>query len=213
MNTSTIYIKPERSTVMNTHHVHIKDVISVYCIDPEIKKQVEDISLYSFHEQMDGRQIISVLKVIEEINKYIPSANICNIGDPEFIIFHKKPIPVTKKSKLIELFKIIFVCIVSFFGAAFTIMTYNTDVAVDTLLDNVYELFMGHPATGSGTLQIGYAIGITVGLIFFFNHVSHHRLTDEPTPLEVEMRLYERDVNDAMAINSSRNKKTLDVKQ
>lgn len=211
MNSITVYLKPERSTVVNISKVKIDDVIKVYCIDPEIKNQITNIVIYTFHEQMDGRQIISVLKVIEEIVKVVPNAKIVNLGDPEFIIYHKKPIPVTKKSKLIEKCKIFFVCLVSFFGSAFTIMTYNTDVAIDELFKSLYEQFMGHPASGSGTLQLGYAIGLTIGLFFFFNHVAHHRLTDEPTPIEVEMRLYEKDVNDTMAVNSGRNNKTLDV--
>ena len=211
MNSITVYLKPERSTVVNTSKVKLEDVVKIYCIDPEIKQQIANIVIYTFHEQMDGRQIVTVLKVIEEINKVVPNAKVINLGDPEFIIFHKKPAPVTRKSKLIEKWKIFFVCLVSFFGSAFTIMTYNTDVSIDKLFNNLYELFMGHLPVGGTTLHLGYAIGLTIGLFFFFNHVANHRLTDDPTPLEVEMRLYERDVNDTVAISSGRNQKSLDV--
>lgn len=213
MKPNTLYIKAEQSIVIDTTRVRIKDIGSVYCTDPEIAHQVEDITLFSFHAEMDGRQVISMLKVIELIYKLYPDIQVETMGYAEVIVFHKKPIPITKKTKLIQSWKIFFVCIVSFFGAAFTIMTYNNDVGVNDLFSYIYSLFMGYLPKGNTVLQLGYAIGLTVGMLFFFNHVAHHRLTDEPTPLEVEMRLYERDVNDAMAISSERNKKTLDVKK
>ena len=212
MNPVTIYLSAMPSSVINHTKLRIQDAITVYCSDPGIQKEVENIILYTFHSQMDGRQVISILKVIEEINTVIPNANVINLGNPDFVVFHKKYAKITKKSKLMEHAKILFVCLVIFFGSAFTIMTYNNDVSVEQVFNEIYQLFMGTAQKSAGVLQFGYSIGITTGLIFFFNHVGNHRLTDEPTPLEVQMRLYERDVNDAVTISSARNKKTLDVK-
>jgi stage V sporulation protein AA len=197
--------------VVSQTTVHLKDVATVFCNDLDIQNEVEKMRLFSFHKEMDGRQVITILKVIEQIQEQYPQLLIINLGDPEFIVFHKKPQEVDKKNKSVEITKILFVCVVSFFGAAFTIMTYNNDVGVNEVFSNLYSLFMGYAPQGPTVLQLSYAVGLTVGLFFFFNHVSHHRLTDDPTPLEVEMRLYERDVNDTVAISSGRNKKTLDV--
>lgn len=211
MQQQTLYIKADQSIAIETTKVRIKDIGSVYSHDPDIVHNVEEITLFSFHKEMDGRQVISILKVIELIQKLYPDIHVVNLGYPEVVVFHKKPAPITKKTRIVQYGKIFFVCIISFFGAAFTIMTYNNDVGVNDLFSYLYSLFMGYPPEGNTVLQLGYAIGLAIGLLFFFNHVARHRLSDEPTPLEVEMRLYERDVNDATAISSGRNKKTLDV--
>ena len=48
-------------------------------------------------------------------------------------------------------------------------------------------------------------------MIVFFNHGINHKKTDDPTPLQVQMRLYEEDVNKTIIMNSSRNGNTIDV--
>ena len=102
--------------------------------------------------------------------------------------------------------KIAFVCLVSFFGASFSIMTYNTDVGIGDLFTNVYQLIMGREATGPNLLHISYTIGLAIGIIVFFNHAGKFKISDDPTPFEVQMRLYEKDVNDALVIDADREK-------
>lgn len=211
MSEEILYFKPERSTVIYTKNVTIKDIGTVYCQNPGITTAVEKINLFTFHKDMDGRQVITVLKVISLIKQEFPDVTVLALGDPEFIIFHKKPEPDTKKKRTVTFIKVFLVSLVSFFGAAFTIMTYNNDVGVNEVFNQIYTLFIGEVPKQATILHLGYAIGLPLGLIYFFNHVGYHRLSDEPTPLETQMRIYERDVNDGVAISSGRNNKTLDV--
>ena len=44
-------------------------------------------------------------------------------------------------------------------------------------------------------LEITYSIGIGLGVLFFFNHFGHMTITDDPTPMQIQMRLYEENVN------------------
>ena len=44
-------------------------------------------------------------------------------------------------------------------------------------------------------LELSYSIGIGLGVVFFFNHFGGRKITEDPTPMEVEMRVYEDDVN------------------
>lgn len=168
--------------------------------------------MFHFHKELCKRQVITVLKMIEEIQKIYPNIPVENIGDPEIIIYHKPEVTHPKKDRLVTVLKIIFVCVFSFFGAGFTIMNYNNDVGVRDIFTYIYTLVVGYEPKGNTVIELGYSIGLTIGLFYFFNHVANKRFSDDPTPLEVEMRLYERDVNDTAAISSSRNKKTLDVK-
>ena len=45
----------------------------------------------------------------------------------------------------------------------------------------------------------------------FFNHIGGRRITKDPTPIEVEMRIYEKDVNTSLIETSDREGDTLDV--
>ena len=51
---------------------------------------------------------------------------------------------------------------------------------------------------GVNTLEVSYSVGLSVGIILFFNHIGGRRITKDPTPLEVAMRNYEEDVNRAL---------------
>ena len=55
------------------------------------------------------------------------------------------------------------------------------------------------------------ATGLAIGIILFFNHAGKIKLNDDPTPFEVQMRLYERDVNDTLMINAGRKGEEADV--
>lgn len=56
-----------------------------------------------------------------------PSIEVNNLGESDFIIAYKPP----KASEVCwQWIKTVFVCLVSFFGAAFAIMTFNNDVNV-----------------------------------------------------------------------------------
>lgn len=213
MDELTLYVNVKRSQVVTKSHIVIKDAATVYCRNRNVAKQVEQLPLCDFHKDMDGREVITVLYVISLIQKEFPDLQVEVVGDPEFILFHKKEEPLTKKRKAVTYLKVVFVAIVAFFGAAFTIATFNNDVGVDEVFLKLYAQFTNETIEGPTILHLGYALGLPVGLFYFFNHTFHHRLSDEPTPLETQMRLYERDVNDSMVISSSRNKKTIDVKQ
>ena len=53
----------------------------------------------------------------------------------------------------------------------------------------------GRSYTGVSILEISYSIGIGLGAVFFFNHFGRRKLTQDPTPMEVEMRTYEDSVD------------------
>ena len=39
------------------------------------------------------------------------------------------------------------------------------------------------------------SVGIGLGVLFFFNHFGRKKITQDPTPMQVQMRLYEDDVD------------------
>lgn len=107
--------------------------------------------------------------------------------------------------------KVAVLCVLIFIGSAFSIMVFNNDVGVDDVFARTYELLTGQPSSGYTVMELMYSVGIAVGVIVFYNHFGKKRFTDDPTPIEVQMRLYEDDVNTALAAESSRRNKTIDV--
>ena len=147
-------------------------------------------------------------KVIEEIEKKYPALEIVNLGETDFIITYKVP---KQKNKAIEYGKAAFVTLAAFFGGAFSIMTFNTDVSVADVFGLTYQLVLGQEQNGVGIVEMGYSIGLAVGIMVFYNHFFRKIVHNDPTPIQVEMRKYEEELNSAMIQDSAREGKTIDV--
>ena len=107
--------------------------------------------------------------------------------------------------------KVVLVCLVSFFGTAFTIMAYHNDVGIHEVFGEIYRIFMGSEPVGVNVLEISYSLGLAAGIIVFFNHIGGWRITKDPTPIEVSMRNYEEDVNKALIETAGREGREKDV--
>ncbi len=151
---------------------------------------------------------MSVLKVIEKINKKYPEAQVVNLGETDFIIKYVKEMSENKKSSMI---KAIGISIIVFFGSAFTIIGFNNDISISVIFAQIYEITLGTVASDLKLLEIGYSIGLAVGIIIFYNHFGTKKLTMDPTPIQVEMRLYEDDISTCVIKQQERKGKTIDV--
>ena len=90
-------------------------------------------------------------------------------------------------------------------------MTFHNDIGIVRVFGQIYEMITGRGSDGVTALEISYSIGLALGIIVFFNHIGGRRITKDPTPIEVEMRVYENDVNQALAETADREGKALDV--
>ena len=66
-------------------------------------------------------------------------------------------------------------------------------------------------SNGFTVMEIMYSVGIAVGIIVFYNHFGGKRITKDPTPIEVQMRLYEDDVNTTLVEGCNREETSIDV--
>ena len=60
-------------------------------------------------------------------------------------------------------------------------------------------------------MEISYSIGISIGILVFFNHFGKKRFSVDPTPMEVQMRVYENDIQTTLIENAARKEKEIDV--
>lgn len=205
---AVVYLKVEQSVCVRKHIVYMKDISSIYCSDPEITYQVKQIELIRFNKADNGREVFSILKLIELIQKQCPNVEVESMGESDVILYYKPP---KKESKVLLKAKIIGICLISFFGAGFSIMTYNNDVNTDQVFGSVYRLVTGQEAYGPSIMTFTYCIGLTIGVIIFFNHAANKRLSDDLTPFQIQMRLYEKDANDALIKGAGRKGEEMDV--
>ncbi|MCI9463729.1 MAG: stage V sporulation protein AA [Lachnospiraceae bacterium] len=210
MSTSsvTLYIKAEQNVELQTEDVYVKDIGKMTCTDEHVLAKVKSIKLHRFKKDGEKRTVISILKVIEEIEKEFPNVSVENIGETDILI---EQVNVDKHKGPVQAVKIAFVSAVSFFGTAFTIMAFHNDIGINKVFSKVYEMVMGRAGDGYSILELSYSIGLAVGIILFFNHIGGRRITKDPTPIEVEMRVYETDVNKALIETADREGKTIDV--
>lgn len=207
-NNVTLYLKAEQNVELQSEDVYIKDIGKLTCKDEHILAKVKAIKLYHFKEGEKKRQVISILKVIEEIETAFPNVTVENLGEIDVLV---EQIDVDKHKGAVQAIKIIFVSAISFFGTAFTIMAFHNDIGINEVFTKVYEMVMGQASDGYGILELSYSIGLAVGIIVFFNHIGGRRITKDPTPIEVEMRVYETDVNKALIETADREGKMIDV--
>lgn len=207
MKNDILYIKAEQSVEVLNKKIFLEDVVKLYSSDKKMVSVLQKVVLMFVKSQKDCKFNFSILKVVELINKEYPEVQIVNMGETDFVVCYKIP---KKSQKVLQYLKTAFVATIIFFGAAFTIMTFNEDVGVGKVFDNIYKLVVGQAKTGGSVLEISYSIGLPIGIIVFFNHFSRIKIHDDPTPIQIQMRVYEEDVNKTLIQNANREGKIID---
>ncbi|MGN1203893.1 MAG: stage V sporulation protein AA [Lachnospiraceae bacterium] len=203
------YVKLCQNIEVMEDTVYLKDVGSIYCADRTVSDKVKKLKLCQFSEGQGSRCVISILKITEMIEEICPQVTVESVGETDVVAERVKTARL-KKGK--EYLKIVLVCAISFFGTAFTIMAYHNDIGIADVFARIHRIVMGTEAEGVSVLEISYSIGLALGIILFFNHVGPRRITRDPTPIEVEMRKYEKDVNTTIVDTADREGQTIDVR-
>lgn len=201
----TLYIQTDTNTQIKHPHIYLQDICRLSCSNSKLLNRLRVMPVANLSPQAYGRYVMSATDIINEIQKKEPNLEVTHIGEPSFILTYEKqnaPYLIWRWAK------IIFVCFASFFGAAFSIMTFNNDVNVGRLFSQIYTQVTGQPSSGFTILEISYSIGIGLGVLFFFNHFGPMKLTSDPTPMQVQMRLYEDNVNTTIIQQNQRESQT-----
>lgn len=188
----TLYIQTDKNVEVHTPHVHLRDIAQLSCSDSKTLNRCGTLPVLSLQPDMPGRYVVSVTDIIDLLQRREENLDVTHIGEPTFIVTYELE---KHAHSLFSWVKTVFVCLVTFFGTAFSIMTFNNDVDVSKLFGQLYTQFTGAAADGFTVLEFSYSLGIGLGVLFFFNHFGRRKLTQDPTPLQVQMRVYEDDVD------------------
>lgn len=203
-----LYIMAKKNVEAQNDEILLGDAASLYCEDSVVRAKANALRIHKFRKGQEPRAVISMMKVIEMLTDLVPGITVESIGESAIVL---EKIPEKKYKGPLVFWKIVLVAAISFFGTAFTIMAYHNDIGITDVFMRIYEIVTGKESSGCTTLEISYSIGLCLGIIIFYNHVGGRRITKDPTPLEVEMRNYERDVNTTLVETSEREGTQIDV--
>lgn len=208
MSNVTVYLKCDRNIEVQSDDVYMKDLGSLRCADSVVSAKLKALKVHHFTQDSQKRCVISSLKLIELMEDTCPNISVEVIGEPDVLI---EKVNVNQYRGWKQWLKIALVCLVSFFGTAFTIMAFHNDVGINEVFTEIYRIFMNREPDGLNVLEVAYSIGLAAGIILFFNHVGGRRITKDPTPIEVAMKNYEKDVDLTLMETAGREGKEIDV--
>lgn len=189
----------------NRHYVMVNDEVTLGQIAQIIApNQYEGIlkSLIIYHVRKEDKHliVIDIMQIIKRIKETYPELEVRSVGKPEIIVEILSKSMTKRANKL----AVIFVWILLFIGSGLAIMNFHHDVDMLEVHRRIFYLMTGKEVDKPLILQIPYSIGIGVGMVLFFNHLFKKKINEEPSPLEVEMFLYQESLDQYVALNENK---------
>lgn len=202
-----IYICLDEHVQVQKKQICLKDFAKVYCQDSDIKHQVEKTRIFAFENEKEKKEVLSLLYIYRKIEENISDeVTFHSIGASDCLLEFSDKV---SENQLIQYLKVTFVSFVLFFGAAFSIMTYDQDSGVADVFSTLYTLF-NFENSGNHLLELGYSLGIGVGILMFFHHFEK-KGERTPTAMEIQMNKYENDMVESYVKAAERQGKSLEV--
>ncbi len=191
----TLYIQIQKSIHIDKPTLYVSDIGELFCQDKTIENEISHIVLKNLKDKKGIRVCMNAIDVVKEIQSKYPNVDVNSIGEPEFIVEYAvhKPRP-----RVLEFAIVFFVAAFTFLGSMYAIMAYNNDVGTVEIFENVYEFLGLSDYSDNNVLEIAYGIGIALGIIVFYNHFGSFKITKDPTPIQVEMDKYQKDIDDTL---------------
>ena len=200
-SSDTLYMQIDSNIQIRHPHVYLQDIARLSCTNSRILNRLRVMPVVNLAPDKPGRYVMSVMDLVELIQKKEPELTVTPLGETDFILTYEH---ATAGQSLFRHAKIAFVCLASFFGAGFSIMTFNQDADVGGLFRQIYAQVTGKASSGFTVLEVAYSAGLALGVLFFFNHFSRLKITSDPSPMQVQMRTYEDNVNNTIIEDISR---------
>ena len=199
-----IYVKPaKKASMADRDRIYLEDIAEVFAA-PELMARAKRVKLLDIDRAKKDSYLVSVIDIIEALDKTLPGHTVSNVGETETLIDYKPR--KSKDNRLWRWARAGFISAVIFMGAATAIMSFHTDAEIPKVFQNYYRIFFGETKESPLIIYLPYSLGLAAGIVIFFNHFMGKKVTDDPTPIEVEISLYEADVSDTKldALNTER---------
>jgi Stage V sporulation protein AA. len=207
MYDKTLYLKIDENVEVHQKEIFLGDIANIVCKDTQIEKKIKKIKVLHLEQDRRKKYVVSILHIISFIHDCYPNLRIDNLGATDFVITYEREKGEHRTQSWI---KTIIICVIVFFGSAFSIMTFNNDVDIPSLFAKLHYQVTGEVSNGITILELSYSVGVGMGVMIFFNHFGKKKFSSEPTPMEVEMRTYEEKINNTLIKRRDREGKIQD---
>ncbi|WP_315793069.1 stage V sporulation protein AA [Paenibacillus sp. BIC5C1] len=196
--TPTVYVRlRSRIRIQRGRSVKLGDVAHLLTSPEEQERRLLELELLRPGPEDGNLILIDILQIIPQIRRALPDVTVELIGSGHTLV--EVVAGSGKPSK--SLF--ILVWLLLFFGSALTIMNFHADVNMQEVQIRIVEMITGRRDEHPYLFQVAYSIGIGFGMAVFFNHLFKKKWNEEPTPLEVEMFLYQQNVDKYVVIEET----------
>lgn len=184
-----LYLRLRRRAEVRKGDVVRLGEIAQMIVEPTYECQLRELIVFEPRHEDGNRVLIDMMMIVRKVKAHFPNLQIELFGEPHVLLVisshNKPPNPVM----------IVLVWLLLFIGSGLAIMNFHADVSMLEVHRRIYELITGKQILHPFILQIPYSIGIGAGMVIFFNHLFKKKFNEEPSPLEVEMFMYQESVN------------------
>lgn len=190
MQKAVLYVRLRRRVVVPPGAVITLGQVARLVTDRETERTLKSLPLHRT-DPADGNMIlIDMLQIVQAVHAVKPDLTVETFGEPHVLI-EISPHAANKPRTL----ALVLAWLLLFFGSGMAMMNFHADVNMPQVQRRIAELVTGRPASHPWLFQIPYSLGVGLGMLLFFNRLLRKRRSDEPNPLEVEMFMYQENVN------------------
>ncbi|OEF98483.1 stage V sporulation protein AA [Desulfuribacillus alkaliarsenatis] len=195
-----IYIQLKNKVLIekDKQSIYVQDVARIAAPNPCI---VSKIKVYTLTNDDKDIIVISAIDIVKKIQNALPDHTV-NIVGADNIVVEK-----IRQQKNVSVILVAIAWILLYFGAGLTIMYFHEDTSMKEVHQRLHYLLTGEESDTPYWIQIPYSLGIGIGMMVFFNNVFKKKINEEPSPLEVEMFLYDDNINKYLVKKPKLNKK------
>ena len=162
-----VYISFTKSAECCFDRIRLGDVAEIWCNDDALMSGIKNVVLAHPKENRDRVYVFTAISVVKLILKKYPDININCLGASEFAVVYRRS---KSDHKLWNIIKIIIVSLIVMAGGAFAIMAYGNDVNIENVFETITEYITGDASKNVKIIQIAYSVGLSLGIITFFNN-------------------------------------------
>jgi stage V sporulation protein AA len=185
-----VYVRLRRRAIVFPNSVVSLGDVARLIADESLADRLKKLVLYRITDKDGNLLLIDMLQVVKAIREAEPGIAIETFGEPH-VLLEISPAGEVKPRK----FLLVLAWLMLFFGSGMAMMNFHADVNMPAVQHRITELVTGRSGPHPWLFQIPYSVGLGLGMLLFFNRIFRKRLNDEPNPLEVEMFMYQENVN------------------
>lgn len=185
-----LYIRfRKKVAIQKDRPVYLGQLAELMAADPGLEAKLASLIMIRPEEEDGNLLLVDMMQVVRKAREVEPALRIEHFGEPHVLI------EVVTTEKKIHPVPLVLVWLLLFIGSGLAIMNFHEDVSMPEVHRRIYELLTGKRPEHPYILQIPYSVGLGLGMVLFFNRLFKRKFNEEPSPLEVEMYLYQENLN------------------